>query len=339
MDEDRGLKTLGKQFAGDDHTAEVGDDEGRGQGDGDPDDGDGRGLLDLRRLADGHEADQDVRHAEITETPGETGDDVLPGRREDVRDEGVNGAVIEVGVNGVDRRRVEVFDEDRDDRDRQQGDEHEGALEEVGPADRLEAAEERVEKDDGREDDHGSLSREAGDQGHEDRGAGDETGGDIDGEADEEHDGRNDGQNGLFREETVLQVFRQGDGVVRGLRELTKTFGDEDPVEGGTDGKTDADPGFAEAEGQDRAGKTHEEPGGHVGSLCTEGSDPGAHLAAAEEVLLFTVTVFSGTEEEKQTDTEDDDKVEHEGEDFKIHGFLSLFSNRIDTLQHFTTSK
>ncbi len=319
MDEDRGLKAVGQKLAGDGHTAEIGDDEGGRQGNGDPDDGDGGGLLDHGRLLDGHEADQDVGHAEVAETPGETGDDVLPGGGEEVCDEGIFGAVGDVGVNGVDRCGVQVLHEDADDGDRQQGEEHEVALDEVGPADRLEAAEEGVEQDDGGKDEHGRLTLQARDQGDKDRGTGDETGGDVNGKADEEHDGCDNGQDRFLREETVLQIFGQRDRVVGNFRELSEPFRNEDPVERGADGKTDADPGFAEAEGQDGAGETHQKPCGHVGGLGTQRGDPGAHLTAAEEVLLFTVAVFSGADKEKDAHTDDQYEIEHKGQHFIIH--------------------
>ena len=103
-------------------------------------------FLQFRRVADGHEADQDVGLAEVADAPGQGGDDADDTRRRRVRChfQQVRCRRSQSGHDGVAAAKGDHADQgDQDD-----GQEHHAALDEVGPADGHEAAQEGVDDDD-----------------------------------------------------------------------------------------------------------------------------------------------------------------------------------------------
>lgn len=100
-------------------------------------------------------------------------------------------------------------------------------------------------------------------------------GGHIDRVGKEEDERAHELQRAGIDREAVRQVLRERDGIVRRLGEGAQSLGAQDPVGRRTDGKADADPHLAEAEGEDRAGQAHQQPRGHIGRLRGQGGDPG----------------------------------------------------------------
>ena len=259
-------------------------------------------------------------HAEVAETPAEAGDDVLPRGREQPCTEvaghdcaGCVGVLVNV-LKCADIERLGGF---YDDGNSQQGNEHQNALKEVSPADGLEAAEEGVADDDERVDEHCGALRDVGEQAHEHGGACDQRRGDIHGEGNEEYD-RTDDLKGLFlRNKAVCQVLGNGDCVVCGNGQLAQPLCAEDPVSRSAECKADAYPDLAEAESEDRAGQTHEQPRRHIRRLSAHCGDPRSHGAAAEEVVALVLV--AAVEEENQTDEKQDNEVSEEYNNFCVH--------------------
>ena len=133
-------------------SSEVSDNCSCAQCENDPDDSNCSGFLDLRRLLDGHEADKDVRHTEVAETPAQTSHDLLPGSCERIRAECSN-AIVECAVIC----RIKVTYRVHDNRYCEERDEHHEALEEVCPANGLITAQKCVDEDQYCKDDHGEM--------------------------------------------------------------------------------------------------------------------------------------------------------------------------------------
>ena len=258
-----------------------------------------------------------MRHAKIPETPREAGGDILPAGRKQAAAEGVLRAVLRVYIDALKRGHIEVLRCDNRDRNCEHCAEHQKALEKVRPAHGLVAAEEGIDDDNQREEEHCRLVRQAREHHRKDRCARNKRGGDIDREAHEENDGADDLQGQALRRKAVRQVLRQRDRVVRGLREAAKTARDDDPVRDRTEGEADTDPDLAKAEGQDRAGKTHQQPRRHVGRLRAHRRDPRAHMAAAKEIFLLACAALF--EEEHHADGKHQHKVQYERENFCVH--------------------
>ena len=108
--------------------------------------------------------------------------------------------------------------------------------------------------------------------------------------------------------EAVGVELRQGDGVAGHHRVLAQAAGHQLPVEIGADGKADGRPhGVGGAGKVSHAGQAHEQPAGHVGGLGGERGEPGAHLAASQEVFARGRVAALGIDE---TDSQDDDEVD-----------------------------
>ena len=266
-----------------------------------------------------------MRHAKIPETPREAGDDILPAGGKQAAAEGILRAVLGVYVHGFQCRHVKVLRRDDRDRNCEHGAEHQKALEKVRPAHGLVAAEEGIDDDNEREEEHCRLVRQAREHHRKDRCARNKRGGDIDREAHEENDGADDLQGQALRRKAVRQVLRQRDRVVRGLREAAKTARDDDPVRDRAEGEADTDPDLAKAEGQDRAGKTHQQPRRHVGRLRAHRRDPRAHMAAAKEIFLLACAALF--EEEHHADGKHQHKVQYERENLCIHHKTNSLTN------------
>ena len=95
-----------------------------------------------------------MRHAEVAEAPRKAGGDLLPAGGEQACAEDVLRAVLRVGIYGRKCGSIKILRSHDHDRDSQNGHQHKKPLEKVGPADGLEAAEERVDNNDGSKDQH-----------------------------------------------------------------------------------------------------------------------------------------------------------------------------------------
>ena len=164
----------------------------------------------------------------------------------------------------------------------------------------------------------GNVREERGKHG----GARHQRGGHIDRVGKEEDERAHELQRAGIDREAVRQVLRERDGIVRRLGEGAQPLGAQDPVGRRTDGKADADPHLAEAEGEDRAGQAHQQPRGHIGRLRGQGGDPGAHGAPAEEEVLRIFV--RAVEVEHQRHAEQDNKVRDKCCDLPVHKLLSF---------------
>ena len=269
-----------------------------------------------------------MRHTEVTETPAEAADNVLPARVEDAAAEGAlrHRAGRSVGIlidrlqcRGIKQLAVAEIDDDRHQHQRRH---HQKALEEIRPTHSGEAAEEGVGHDDQQEHEHGQLGGYVREQGGEHGGAGHQSGGHINGVGKQEDQRAHQLQGAGVHREAVGQVLGHGDGIVSSLGEGAQTLGAQDPVGGGAQRQTDADPHLAKAEGQNGAGKTHQQPRGHVGGLSGQRRDPGAHGASAEEEVLRIFV--RAVEVEHQRHAEQDNKVRDKCCDLPVHKLLSF---------------
>lgn len=324
-DEDGLLTTCRKQLFGkrstvceQEGTAEDRNGDGCAERQHHPDDGYGRCLLDLRGLFDTHKANDDVGHTEIAKTPGKTGYDIAPVGGEGIRLEGGDAVCKRAREGSVKAAHA------HHDRHSEQGDQHHNALEKVRPTNCLVAAKEGVDQDEAGEQCHCKhfLVRKPRDHGDHNAFSGNEGRGNVNGKADQEDDRAHDFQNGVLGGEAVGQILGQGNGVARCTREAAQTLGDEDPVGGSTEGKTDTDPHLAHAEGENTAGEAHKKPAGHIRRLGTHSGDPRTHRTAAKEIVLFTIAL--GAKEEIKTHAQDQGEVTDKRD--KLHDKSKLLS-------------
>ena len=267
-------------------------------------------------------------HAEVAQTPAQTAEDILPAGAEQAAAEVALGDSAGRGVGvlvhggqrgGIQQLAVAKVDHDGHQHQRQH---HQHALEEIRPAHSGEAAEEGVRHDDQQEHEHGQLGGHVREQGGEHGGAGHQSGGHINGVGKQEDQRAHQLQGAGVHREAVGQVLGHGDGIVSSLGEGAQTLSAQDPVGGGAQRQTDADPHLAEAEGQNGAGKTHQQPRGHVGGLSGQRRDPGAHGASAEEEVLGVLV--GAVKVEDQRYSQQDDEVGQKYDDFPIHDFSVL---------------
>lgn len=198
-------------------------------------------------------ADQDMRHSEVAETPRQTGKDSGPCDvavyvLKEVEVVGDNSAVsVEElycgNVRSLDNAHQRNYDQSR---------EHQQTLNEVSPADREESAEEGVGNDDERADGKGKRVIRA-EHVVEQLGAAAECGSGVDKEEHENNCRAREAYNGILREEALLEVLRDSDGVAGGVGHLTEPCREYLPVEVCTDEKTYRDPAFSQPADEDRA--------------------------------------------------------------------------------------
>ena len=256
-------------------------------------------------MANGHEADEHLGHAEVAETPCQAahdGDDAVgAGRTEHglVALDELVARLIEQGRGnlGAGEEAGNVLQEghrvlnaarsgDGADKHRGQGQKHERALHEIGGAHREIAAHERVEEhDDGADDHHHAVV--PAEQRREQLAHGDEAGGGVDGE-EQKDDDRGDGHEDVLRVvEAVGEEVGHRDGVAGLFGVLAQALGHELPVQIGADGQADGRPhGIRRAGEVGHAGQAHEEPPRHIRRFGRQGREPRSQAAAAEEVLL-----------------------------------------------------
>ena len=222
-----------------------------------------------------------MRHTEVSETPAEVGDNGHSGHAVAVAvfHQAQEARGIGDALSAQSAVEIAADADIRDDRDSQDGDEHEDALDEVGEADRFEAAQQGVYQDYNSgydQTDHVSCFV---------LGAGAEHVG-------EELGSRGESRGGVYREEydnddggyyleyaslvveAVLKEAGDSQRVVGDYRILSEPSGHDEPVEDGSDQQTYGDPYLACAGYIDSAGQTHQQPAAHIRGLCREGGGP-----------------------------------------------------------------
>ena len=107
-----------------------------------------------------------MRHSEIAQSPRKSGYDFAPVGGKQAAAEGVARAVLQIGIHRGQRGRIQLSCQHVHDRDRQHRRQHQKPLEKVRPAYGAIAAEERIDDDDQRKDQHRGGIIQAG----EDRG-------------------------------------------------------------------------------------------------------------------------------------------------------------------------
>ena len=257
--------------------ADDADEDSDGHGDKDPDGGDTTAELDLFRLFDGHEPEQDVRHAEVAQTPSGGAEG---GQEAAVGDGGVGGCVIHMGHgqiavhgSGVVAHVADaagLTDAEADDADQRHG--HDDGLHQVGGGGGHEAAGGGVSHDDSGGDDHSDAIVKA-EQGGEQLTAGGEAGGGVGDEEDhDDHGGDAQEQVALVLETALEEIGHGLCADVFGVS--TQALGYDEPVQVGADADADGGPGdVTDTSGVGQARQTHQQPGGHIGRLGAHGGD------------------------------------------------------------------
>ncbi|MNP10815.1 hypothetical protein D3C76_1029780 [compost metagenome] len=288
---------------------EVGDTEeahgtGTGQAQDHPGHGDATGVGDRLHRIGRHETRQDVRLAEVAQAPAHQRDDADEGR-----------ALEHVEVRRILRldsqeRGVETAGGDQhDDRREDQREDHQRGLHGIGPAHCQETADEGV--GDGCRGTgpqrglvrHAEGALEQASTGNDARRA-------IDGEEHQDDDGRNDPQQAALVLETTGEVVRQGQRVAVVLGLDAQAARNEQPVQVGTDGQADGDPGLGKAGEVDGARQAHQQPAAHVGSAGGKRGDHATQAAAAEDVVGKVIGGAIGGEADQHHCRD----VDHEGD-------------------------
>ena len=251
-------------------------------------------------------------HAEVTQAPGQTGEDAaggIPARR----------AAGQAPVARLQRLSVHplarIQSGQGDDGGGDQGDEHEHALEKVRPADGAEAAQEGVGDDDHRSEDHGAGGVYP-QHGVEQGAAGLDAAGGVNGVGQEEDHRAQDLQGLVPAEEAVGEILGNGDGILRRNGEAAEPLGYQDPAQRLAQGQAHGGPDLHQTGEVQSAGKTHEHPGAHIRSAGGKSGDQTAHLAVAQEIrLLALVPVL---QEEIQADAQHTEQIEDKNDQFCV---------------------
>ena len=286
------------------------DENGGGKRDGDPRHGDVHGASKLSGRADRHEAHEDVRLAEVAESPAHERDELDEAERRAV---GLLERIEERRLHRVDggerhRRTAEQIGGGGG--HEQDGEEHHDALDEVRPADGEEAARERVEDDDESAEEQ-RLRVGKRENSLKELAACDEARRRVDDEEDQNEDGGDDAQEVRLVLVAILQKIGQRQRIVGKLRIFSKTCGNELPVRISAERKPQGDPARIETRDVGEARQPHEHPAAHVGSLGAQGRDPRAELAVAEDVVRHgaraPIVVDADEHHEADVDDECDD--------------------------------
>ena len=281
---------------------------GEGENQQSPGDTDLSALLQILVRTQGHETDDDMRHAKVAQTPAQTGQHILPvGEQLPV----VFGQLTHGGGATVGRDDCKGKNGSN-----QQCAQHQQTLEEVGPANCGEAAQEGVADD----NDSGNVHSNGGinaDNGVKQCTASLNTGSSIDGVGNQKDRGADDLQCLAAGQKTVGQILRNRDGVLGSDGILTQPGSLHQPADSIADGQADGDPGLAQTCCVNGCGQTHQNPGTHIGSTGRQGGDPGTHLTATQKVPLFSSIL--GLQEEVHTDAYHEYQVDNKDKYFSIH--------------------
>ena len=282
-------------------------------------------------MARAHEAHEDLRHAEIPETPRQAAHDAdragaVDDRIAELRhavDDLLHAVFVKHGrCRGRARKETRYRAQKRDGvldaaghgdashEDDDQRDDHDGALDEVGRADREIAADEGVGEDHERADDHHRRIVDA-EQRREELAEGDEAAAGIDAEEHQDDDGGGAHEHLPGIMEPTREIIGKRDRIPRNLRVLPQRTSDETPVEIRSRSQAYGGPDRIGCAGEVRdAGKAHEEPARHVGRFRRKRREPGAEPAAADEVAVAVGIRPLYIEESHR---EDDDEIEGHG--------------------------
>lgn len=285
-----------------DAVADDADDDGHEHRDAHPDAGNAARSGEHLFFPDGHEAQQDVRHAEIAEAPRERGEDrqqavgrgsarrrVVGKRHVQIAGQGV--CIVHDGLPAA-------CDVDAKEHDHDQCQRHDDALDQVGGGHGEEAAEHCVADDDDGADQHGHVVFHL-EQAVEQRTHRLKAGRGIGHEEHEDDDGGDAGQDVPVVAVTAGEELRNGEGVARNDRVAPQALGHDQPVEVRANGEADGGPTrLCNAAQIGDARQSHEQPAAHVGCLGAHGRHERAQLAAAqikfvcgEAAALFAVVV------------------------------------------------
>ena len=264
--------------------AEKGNHDGGTEADGDPGHGDTAGEFDVFGVLDAHEAHQNVRHAEVAETPGEArnkGDKADRLARRGVREEAHQVGVLCIhGIHGGCKSAGTGHDHRRNHDD---GDKHHQGLDKVGPAHSKEASHKSVAHDhDSTEDKtrsviHAENRAEEFCASHKARNR-------VEQEEGENEDGGDNADDSLLVAEAVREEIRERNGVTAEVAVLAEPAAHDFPVEVRANDKADTDPGFRKATHENGTREAHQEPAAHIRGLGRHGDHPLIHAAVAEVV-------------------------------------------------------
>ena len=266
----------------------------RSQGDEHPDGRNDAGFLDEVAGLYSHETHQYVRHAEVAKSPRQTGKDSRPGNAavgvlkhvEVVADD------LAVGVEELHRRYIRGA-EYAYHRYYNQGAEHQQTLYHVGPADSEKSTQERIRNNDDSADSQRQRVVSAEDE-VEQLCAAAERGSRVHQEEHENDSRAREADNGVLREEALLEVLGNGDGVACRIGHLAELCREELPVEVGADEKTDSYPAFSQTVQEYRSRKSHQQPAAHIRSLRRDCGGPAAKLPAAYEIIVHALGLLIG---------------------------------------------
>ena len=242
-----------------------------------------------------------MRHTEVAETPCEAGDDRVPrdGRAVGVFEEVhvVLGIFNALGNERLREALIPCEDRVSDDRHSEDRHEHEQTLDQVGGANRLEAAHEGVDENnhgrDRQTDEISGLIHFAvltvTEEGSEEFRAGAERRSGVDREEDSDDDRRDDLDNASLVAVAVLEEAGDRQRVAGDDGVFSQSGRNEIPVENGAEQQADGDPHLTRTGEIYRAGKSHKQPAAHIGSLSRESRRPAAEVSAAEEVVLVVL--------------------------------------------------
>lgn len=292
------------------------DGNGDGHGNDNPDGCHTAGQGKFFFILDGHEAQEDMGHAAVTQTPSHNGNDGQEAVR--LRCAGgyavcfghvqITGHSLYVSDDGIPAAGYFHTEEQNDD----QRDGHKDTLDQVCCAGCQKAAGGGVANDDNGGNDHSPNIVHA-EQTAEEFAAGSEAGCCV---RDEEHD--NDDGGNAHEDVFVITVsagekVRDRDGVVCHMGVDTDSLGDDEPVEISTDGKTDGCPRRVCHTCQvSNAGQTHEEPTAHVGGFGTHGCDKGTQFSAAQIEVVYVVVFLGAIDADAQHGNEVNGDGDHD---------------------------
>jgi len=288
------------------------DKDGNAHGDDHPYRGDAAGEGELFLILDGHEAQQDMGHAEVTETPCKGGDH----GQSTVAHNTTGGDVvtaeeIQIAVQGghVGDDAAEAAGGDRTEtNNHEKGDSHNDGLNKVGGGSGEEAAEGAVKDDNGGAQHHGKHVVNA-EEGGKELTAGGKAGSGVRNEEDNDEQCRDNGKDLLFIPEAAAEEIGQGKGIhLLGINAQTPCH--NKPVDVGADGEANGRPnGLGQTGHQRDGGQAHQKPAAHVGGFGAHGGDQRTESASAEVELAGTQVAIG----EANSDRDHHGQIQHNG--------------------------
>ena len=272
------------------------DDDGSGHGNDHPHACNAAAEHQLLFVLNGHEAQQDVGHAEVAQTPCQRGYDV----QQTVGGGGVVCCIVACSHGQVAGQAAGVVQNhvpaachiDAIHQHRDQRHAHDNGLDQVGGRHSAEAAHDGVAHDDHSGQDHGRHVIHAK-QAVEQLAAGGKAGSGV---RDEEHD---DNDRAQRVEQVALVMEPQGkelrhrDGIQIG-RVAAQAAGHDEPVEPCAHSKADGRPARRRDAGEIcKARHTHQQPAGHIAGFGAHSRDQRAHRAAAEVEIAAVLVGFA----------------------------------------------